>query len=94
MRKQQLPGSSCGSRDKQICLSECFLKGKKKFSKENFALETKNSPVSHNVQKDWELLVGDGNVKKNRNTENVNEQAETGGTTGCWYRERERDKNL
>lgn len=47
--------------------------------------------MSHNVQKDWELLAveGDGNLQKNRNTKNVNEQAETGGTTGCWYRERE-----
>lgn len=47
--------------------------------------------MSHNIQKDWELLavVGDGNLKENRNTKNVNVQAETGGTTGCWYQERE-----
>lgn len=50
--------------------------------------------MSHNVQKDWELLavVGDGNLKKNRNTENVNEQEapQGAGIEG----ERERDKNL
>lgn len=84
-----------GSRDKQICLSECFSKGKKNHFprktlhlKPSFShlkhwgcfletrveassalLRSRNSPVSHNVQKDCELLtvVGDGNLKKNRN---------------------------